>query len=463
MNPARGKTRASLLSPLDVAREVLARGRRVEADLEAYVQFGRTVEIKVYAREVESVTVAEPRGLGIRALREGRTGYVYTTDLSAAGLDRALAEVKDNLQAADGDPFACLPTVSPRCYADLPGLWHPGVATMPLDQKTGLALEAEASALELAGVEAVEEGVYSDEEARVAIASTRGVEAEAEQSYCFVHVVAHAGRNGDRQSGLGFSAGRAPVELDPELAGREAAEKALALVGARPCRTGSYSVVLDREVTAALVSSLAEALSADAVQKGRSVFAGRLGTAVASPALSVLDDGLDVEGMATSPFDGEGVPHQTTTLLDGGILRSYLYDSRCARREGAGASSTGNAVRHSYRSLPRAGASNLVVVPGRGTLDDLLSRVGDGLYVESVAGLNSGVNPVSGEISVGVTGRLIEGGRAGAPVREVTMATDFISLLGSVSDIGGDARWIPLYGSVCTPCIAVKEVAVSGV
>jgi PmbA protein len=108
------------------------------------------------------------------------------------------------------------------------------------------------------------------------------------------------------------------------------------------------------------------------------------------------------------------------------------------------------------------GLSNLVLRPGEGELEDLLRRVGTGLYVDSAAGLHSGVNPVSGEISVGVTGRLIEDGEAGRPVREVTIATDFISLLRSIGDLAGDLRWIPLYGSVRTPSIAVQGVAVSG-
>ena len=93
----------------------------------------------------------------------------------------------------------------------------------------------------------------------------------------------------------------------------------------------------------------------------------------------------------------------------------------------------------------------------------MLGRVGTGLYVENAAGLHSGVNVISGEVSVGVTGRLIENGALGRPVREVTVATDFLSFLGSVSDLAGDSRWIPLYGSVCTPSLAVERITVSGV
>jgi PmbA protein len=453
---------ASTPAPVEVGRQVIALGRGLGADLEAYVQSGRTVTIKVYGREVESVSVAEPRGVGLRAVRDGRTGYAFSTDVTQDGLRRVVAEAESDMSAADSDPFAGLPAGATEPYADLPGLWRAGASLLPLEEKIAMALEAEAAALAATGVDTVEESVYSDEEARVAVVSSCGVEAEAEQSYSFVYVVAHAGAGTERQSGLGFSSHRDPRDLEPESAGREAAEKALALVGARPCPTGAYTVVLDREVAAALLSTLVGALGAEAVQKGRSVFAGRLGEMVGSDVITLVDDGLDLDGMATSPFDGEGVPQQVTTLVERGMLRSFLFDSRSARREGRATGSTGNARRASYRSLPRVGPSNLAVTPGSGTLEELLQRVGDGLYVESIAGLHSGVNPMSGEISLGVSGRLIKAGSSAAPVREVTMATDFAGLLGGISDLGGDARWIPLHGSVRTPSMAVLEVTVSG-
>jgi PmbA protein len=234
------------------------------------------------------------------------------------------------------------------------------------------------------------------------------------------------------------------------------------LLGAKPCRTGSYTVVLAPEVAAALLFYLAQGLSADAVQKGRSPFAGRLGEVVGSSLLTLTDDGLTSAGMASNPFDGEGVPHQRTILLERGTLRAYLHNSYTARKAGSETTSTGNAERGSYRAPPRVGPSNLILESGEGTLTELLARVGEGLYVESVAGLHSGVNVVSGEFSVGVGGRLIENGCLARPVREVTIASDFLSLLSSVGDLGGDARWIPLYGSVCTPSVAVKGITVSG-
>ncbi len=434
----------------------------VGAEVEVYVERGRTVTIKAFGGEVESVTVAEPSGLGVRAMHEGRTGYAFTSDLSREGVRRALHWATDNLKAADADEYSSLPGSEEGGYPVLSDLWRPGISGTTLERKTALALKAESAALALADVETVEESVYSDEESYVAIASTAGVEAEAAQSFCFVYVQAHAGHDRERQSGLGFTAAREPEGLDAEKAGREAGEKACALLGARPCPTGLYTVVFDREVVAALLGSVARALSADAVQKGRSVFATKLGEVVASPLLHLIDDGVAREGMATRPFDGEGVPQRATAVIEDGVLRSFLHNSHTARKAGGGVRSTGNAVRGSYRTLPVVGATNLVVRSGLGTLEALVSRVSDGLYVDSLAGLHSGVNAISGEISVGATGRLISGGSLGTPVREITVATDFLSLLKGVCDVGGDARWTPLYGSAYAPSLAVTGITVSG-
>ncbi len=449
-------------SPLTVARRALERGSRLGPDLEIYVQAGRTTSIKVFGGEVESVSVAEPRGVGVRAVKDGRVGYAFTADLSDSGLDAVLAGAAANVVATDPDRYAGLPQAPAEPYPVIPGLWRPGVGRTKLEDKIGLALAVERRALACPQVETVEESAYSDEEGYVAICSSAGVEAETESSFCFVWAQAHAGAGADRQSGLGFSAGRDPEEIDPEAAGAEAGEKAAALLGARPCATGSYTVVFSREVMAALLSYTAQGLSADAVQKGRSLFAGRLGESIGSPAVTLVDDGLAPGGMASNPFDGEGVARRQTALFTSGRLEAYLHSSYTARKAGEGTSSTGNAERGSYRSGPRVAATNLVLNAGSGTLADLVASVGSGLYVEEATGLHSGVNVISGEISVGVTGRLIERGALGQPVREVTIATDFLSLLGSVVHLGGDTRWIPLYGSVLTPSVAVEGITVSG-
>jgi PmbA protein len=460
----RGASEKSM-GPLETARLVLSRATRMGVppgvELEAYVGFGRSTEVKVFAGRVESVSTAEPRGVGVRVIDGGRVGYSYSADLSDSGIDRVIMGSLENARVSEVDGAQGLP-LRAEGYPVLSDLCSPGVSAMGTDAKIAIALKAEAAALADETVHIVEVSEYSDGVTHTGIASTRGVEVEGGQSFCFTYALALAGERDEVQSGLGFTMGRDPTVLQPEAAGAEAAAKARALLGAEPCPTGSYTVVFDRETAAALLGTIAATLNAEAIQKGRSVFCERMGTQVASPLVTLWDDGLAIDGPATSPFDGEGVPQQTTLLILDGTLTGVLHNTYTARRESPNTRSSGNAARGSYRVLPAVGPTNLVLQDGHGGLSDLLQRVGTGLYVENIVGLHSGVNPVTGEVSVGVTGRLIEGGAAGRPVREVTVATDFISLLGSVQDVAADSRWTPFYGSVCSPSIAVADVAVSG-
>jgi PmbA protein len=154
------------------------------------------------------------------------------------------------------------------------------------------------------------------------------------------------------------------------------------------------------------------------------------------------------------------VPRRRTPLIEGGRLRSYLYDTYTANREGG--ASTGSAARHGYRSQPSVSASNLVLAPGSLSFAQLLEEAGEGLFVTDVAGLHSGVNPVTGAFSVGASGHAIRGGELAEPLREFTIAGDLVSMLGAVRAAGNEARWVPFGGSVSTPPLLLGEMSVSG-
>ena len=183
---------------------------------------------------------------------------------------------------------------------------------------------------------------------------------------------------------------------------------------------------------------------------------------IGSAALTLYDDGADPEGLSTGPFDGEGTPAGRTALIEGGTLAAYLHDSYTARREGAGARSTANGLRSGYRSPPEVSPSNLVVATGGHDLDGLLAQAGEGIYVTDVAGLHSGVNPVSGSFSVGATGRVISGGELAEPADEFTIASDLAAMLAAVRAVGSRPRWVPFGGSVRTPALLIGEMAIAG-
>jgi PmbA protein len=442
-----------------------AAARAVEAalaagadDAEAWAEHGLEREIRVYEGAVESLTDAASHGIGIRSFSDGRWGYAYGTDLTDAGL-KSLAEAAAGAAAvADPDEHAGLP--DDFGAADVGSLYSSELSNWDTARKIELALAIEEAARSREGVSQVEETMYADASGRVAVANSRDFAASFESTIAYAWSSAFAGEGSDLMTGLGVSMGRDPGAIDPEAVGREAADRALSLVGARQPEGRRCPVVLDPFVAASFAGFIGGMLSADAVQRGRSLFADKEGEEIAGTEFVLADDGIHPEGPSTAPFDGEGSPRRRTPLIDGGRLLTFLYDVRTARK--GARETTGNAGRGSYRTPPSVSTTNLVLEAGDATLDELVARAGDGLYVASVAGLHSGVNPVSGTFSVGATGRLIENGELGRPVREITIASDLVSMLKSVQAVGGPGRWVPFGGSVKSAPVLIAEMQVSG-
>jgi PmbA protein len=428
------------------------------SDAEAWAEEGTSRRIRVYGGEVESLSDAGGRGVGVRAFADGRSGYAYGTDVSEDGVRQTARAAREAAEVADPDEYDGLPDKCGTTPVD--GLASDAVGDWSTEDKVGLALAVERAARERPGVTQVENAVYSDAEGSVALANSRDFSASYEATQAWAYASAFAGEGSDLMTGLGVGLGRDPGALDPEAIGAEAAERALALVGARQPPSRRCPVILDAFVAASFVGFIGSMLSADAVQRGRSLFAGREGDEIADPVLALADDATDPTGPSSSPFDGEGSPTRQTPLIEDGRLLTFLYDTRTARK--AGRTTTGNAARGSYRTPPSVGTTNLTLQPGARDLDGLFREAGEGLYVTEVAGLHSGVNPVSGTFSVGASGRLVENGEAGAPVRELTIASDLVSMLQGVRALGSDARWVPFGGSVKAPPILITEMTVSG-
>jgi len=429
-------------------------------EAEAYVSEAENREVRVHDGEVESLTAATQRGLGLRAWCGARVGYGFGTDLSAEGLATIAARAVEAARAADEDEFAAPPAAGGEAPV-IDGLSDPSRAEWSPDRVADLALAVERAALEAdARVVAVEQAVYFDSGERVAVAASSGMRAEYETTSCYAYLQALAEGENGRETGLGFDLARGPAGLDPAAIGAEGATRATEMIGSVKPASRRCPVVLDPTVAASFVGLLGRAAGADAVQRGRSPLAARLGDEVASTAFVLHDDGLDPRGFATAPVDAEGTPRRRTALIEGGRLRTFLHDAYTARR--GKAESTGNAGRAGYRSLPGVSASNLVVAPGTAGAEELLAAAGKGVYVNDVAGLHSGVNPVTGVFSVGASGRAIEGGKLAGPLREFTIAGELVTMLRDVQGVGSEPRWVPFGGSVSTPPLLIGEMAVSG-
>jgi len=448
---------------LELATSVVGRARPGEG-IEVYVTRGTDTEVRAYEGEVESLTSADSSGVGVRVLVDApggagsQVGFAWAGSLDPAVIAATLADARDNARFATPDPDVVLAEPDGVAAPEL-DLWDDGVASTPMEKKVALAVELErATRAADPRIRQVSSADYADSRVEVALASTTGISSHRQRTNAFLSVDAIAGEGAETQTGTGFSVGRGPGELVADEAMDDAVLRATRMLGAQKAHSAHCTVVFDPRVVSTVLSVMATALSGEAVVKGRSFFAGRIGESVAMGGVTLVDDPTDPRAYGAGSHDGEGLASRRNTLIAGGVLRMFVFDTVSARR--AGTASTGSAVRGGFAGTPSAGCRALVLLPGAKGHDEILAGVGDGLYVQSVTGVHSGVNPVSGDFSVGAEGLMIRGGVLAEPVREVTVASTLQRMLQSVVEIGGDLRWLP--GVAAGQTLAIADMSLSG-
>ena len=241
---------------------------------------------------------------------------------------------------------------------------------------------------------------------------------------------------------------------DPAEVGRHAARRALRRLGARRVETCEVPVIFDELTAPGLVRQVAALVSGYAVYRKQSCLAGRLGDAVASELCTIVDDGRLPGGLGSKPFDGEGLPTRRNVVIERGRLRSWLLDSYSGRK--LGLPSTGNASRGTGGG-PGVGATNLWLEPDTGSLDDIVAETERGLLVTELLGM--GFNPLTGDYSRGAAGLWIEGGEIQHAVEEVTIAGNFLDMLGAIDRVGGELHWL---GRTAAPPLRIRRMTVAG-
>ena len=444
---------------LELLDRVVARAATGEG-LEAFGVDQTETTVKAYQGEVESLSSSRTRGVGIRVVRDGRVGYAYTADLSDAALGETLATARDNARVGTPDEANVLVDAG-EPFDELPGLYDPSLEQVAPEAKVDAALRLEAATVRGgAPIKGVDSAQYGDGVGTAAIASTTGVRGAYRRTETYVLVEALAEADGATTSAYGIDMGRTLEHLDIEAAAQEARTRATRLLGGAKPPSARLPVLLDPFVTASFLGVLAGGLTAEAVQRGRSLFADKVGQRLAQTDVTLLDDGRHPDGPASAPWDGEGTPTRKTVLLDGGVLEGFLHNAYTAAKDGV--SSTGNAKRAGYRSPPGISPSNLYLVPGEDAPDALLARAGTAFYCQQVMGLHSGANPISGDFSVGAAGVMVRDGQMAEPVREATIAGTIPEILAGIAGVGEDLRFLPFGGGMGGATLLIEGMTLAG-
>lgn len=445
---------------LALAAQALERAKAAGADAaDACLESSRAFHASVLGGRIEKLQQSGTLGLGVRVIVGGAVGFCSGTDLTREGIDDLARRAVALARYTTPDPANGVPAPAEAgddATADL-GLVDPAALELPAERKIEMALELERVALAAdPRIQRTDGAMVSSSGGSFAIANSRGLARAWEGTSVSAWVVALADEGGGRQqSGVYGMTKRHLADVAPmEAIGREAARRALGRLGARRVPTARVPVVMTPEIAGAWISEVYEAFTGEAVLKKSSWLTGRLGEAIASPLVTLVDDGTLVRGLGSSPYDCEGVRTRRNVLIDAGRCASFAYDLYHSRRTGQPL--TGNGIR-GFASTPGIGFHNLFVEPGTASPETIVRSVDRGFWYDDSGSF--GFNPVTGDYSFQAQGWWIEKGEKVFPVEGVTVAGTSLEMLKAVAAVGND---LDFRTSVACPTLLIGEMTVSG-
>ncbi|MCI0427008.1 MAG: metallopeptidase TldD-related protein [Nitrospiraceae bacterium] len=441
-----------------LALDLLAKAKRggaTEADI--IIADGETFSVQVRLGAVDRLTKAREKRLGLRVFVGKRSASTSTSDFSADSLNQLVAETCMLAKAVVEDQVSGLPAAD-QMAGERPDLDLYDSTRLNTEQQIELAKRVEAAAMSTdERVTNSEGGDFDSSSGRVVLGNSHGFLGEYQSSSFSMSAspVATDPETGAMQRDSWYAVQRKFAKLDsPEAVGLEAARRTVRKLGAKKVATQRVPVVFDSETAGSLMGNLCSAVSGYSLYKGASFLAGQLDKPLAPEYVTVYDDGRVVGGLGSRPFDGDGLPTRKTTVVERGVLKSYLLDTYSGRK--LGLASTANASR-SVGENPSVGPTNFYLAPGTKTAQEIIKTVKQGLYVTDLIGF--GINMVTGDYSRGAAGFWIEGGELAYPVEEITIAGNLKDMFAGIEIIGND---LVFRGRIASPTVKIAEMMVAG-
>ncbi len=442
----------------ELAADVLSRARACGAtEADVIVADGETFSVQVRVGAVDRLTKAREKRLGLRVFVGKRSATTSTSDFSLDSLDRLVSETCILAKAVVEDPVSGLPDPS-QMAQEWPALGLYDATQLQTEVQIDLAKRAEAAAFAADQRITNSEGSEFDSSSgRVVLANSHGFVGSYKSSSFSLSVspIATEPGTGAMQRDSWYEVQRKFARMaSAESIGQEATRRAVRRLGARKVGTKRVPVVFDQEMAGSLLANLCSAVSGYGLYKRASFLLDQLGHTVASDHITVHDDGRMEGGLGSRPFDGEGLPTRKNTIVERGVLKSYLLDTYSGRK--LGQASTGNASR-SVGDNPSVGPTNFYLVPGMKTAEQIIGSVKEGLYVTELIGF--GINMVTGDYSRGASGFWIENGELAYPVEEITIAGNLKQMFKDIELVGSD---LVFRGRIASPTLKIGEMMVAG-
>ena len=427
---------------------------------EVYIKSSKNLSLEVKNLAVDAIESSLAFGYSLRVIKDGRLGFSYST--SADEIESVVKNATETAKWADKDEYLDLPsrTENMKDASSKLEILDREALNIKEDEaiKHVLAIEKAAKGFDNR-IKKIRKASGTFSSGEILIVNSKGIDLAYPYTKFAAQVITVAEENNEAQMGWDADGNRFLKDISFEDVGINAAKRAVQLLGSRKINTTKAPVILDNSVASEFLGVFASSLSAESVQKGRSLLMGKVGQKVLSSKINLIDSGLIRRRLGTRPFDDEGVATSEKILVKEGILQGYLYNTYTAKKDMV--TSTGNAVRGGYTGLPSTGISNLYVMAHSESdimpFNSLLASMDRGLYITEAMGVHT-ANPISGEFSIGVSGLWIENGAIKFPVKEAVISGNILDLFKRIEAIGDDIRF---YGNIGAPSLLIGPTDIS--
>jgi PmbA protein len=440
---------------IELTKKLVKKGISLGANAaEVFLETNRNLSINVLNSEIETIEEASSQGVGFRVFVDGKMGFSHCNDFSDKSLEETISKAIAFAKLSSPDANNIL--TDEMGTTNIEGLFDPGISAVSMDKKIQMALDLEKLAMKDKRITKSSGAGFGESESEVFIANSNGLAKNYKSSGCGLSVEVVA-EKGDQKNTGGKSCSRVFFSdlLPLEEIAAEASRKAIELLDPVMIKTQKAAVIFDPDVARALIGGIIAAINGERVLQGASFLKDYLGKQFASPLLSIIDDGTRPKSLGSSPFDGEGVPTSKNTLVQNGVLKSFIYNTKAAKR--AGVKSTGNASRGGFSSLPGIGTHNVYIEPGKNTQEEIIKATKKGLLLKEVTGY--GIDAVSGNFSGGASGFWIENGAIVHPVKGVTIAGRAFDILNAIDMMGND---LDMNRVNSAPTFRIAEIQIGG-
>ena len=443
----------------NLATELVAELKKQGVDQsDVFVTTGSEFSTDIRLGKIEKLEQSISKGLGLRIIKNGATALTFTTDFADKSVKSLVKETMDIVKVSSADQYNGLAAKEYLgAYDGKLALFDESLAAMTPEKKLAMAREMEEAGMKAdKRITNTEGSSWYDAVRQLTLANSDGFAGQYKTTVASLSISLLAEENGVKQTDYWYSFNRFVKNLEsPTKLGQEAARRVVAKLGGRKVKSQKVPVVLDPMISRGFISMVFNGASGRSIWRKASFLLDKVGQEIASPLVTIMDDATMWDGPSSRPFDGEGVKSSQVTVVDKGVLKSYICDSYSARR--LNLKPTGHAAR-SYQSLPGIGSTNLYLKNGTTDPKEIVKGVKSGLYVTGLFG--QGVNMVTGDISRGAVGFWIENGEITYPVQEITLAGNALTLLKNIAAVGNDLNF--RFGGTAAPTILLSEATVGG-